>query len=118
MEATIQFNQLHVDKEEAQPNPDLEILPQEQHVWRMPELPPGYELLLTNQEPSGSGEDHRTLRRMVPIVLQRQVQKDKEWVQEPKYFIYRPAEGVENDPSFVERRSSGINQFQKGPRTS
>ncbi|MBW0499286.1 hypothetical protein O181_039001 [Austropuccinia psidii MF-1] len=34
--------------------------------------------LLTHQELSGSVEDHRTLRRMEPIVLQRQGQKDKE----------------------------------------
>ncbi|MBW0546785.1 hypothetical protein O181_086500 [Austropuccinia psidii MF-1] len=31
-----------------------------------------HELLLTHQELSGSGEDHRTLRRVEPIVLQRQ----------------------------------------------
>ncbi|MBW0586798.1 hypothetical protein O181_126513 [Austropuccinia psidii MF-1] len=35
MEATIQSNQMDVDKEEARPN-----LPQERHIWRMPELPP------------------------------------------------------------------------------
>ncbi|MBW0570495.1 hypothetical protein O181_110210 [Austropuccinia psidii MF-1] len=44
----------------------------------------GHELLLTHQELSGSGEDHRTLRRLEPIVLQRQGQKDKELVEEPK----------------------------------
>ncbi|MBW0592174.1 hypothetical protein O181_131889 [Austropuccinia psidii MF-1] len=32
----------------------------------------GYELLLTHQEFSGSGEDHRSLRRVEPIVFQRQ----------------------------------------------
>ncbi|MBW0538050.1 hypothetical protein O181_077765 [Austropuccinia psidii MF-1] len=31
----------------------------------------GHELLLTHEELSGSGEDHRTLRRVEPIVLQR-----------------------------------------------
>ncbi|MBW0492388.1 hypothetical protein O181_032103 [Austropuccinia psidii MF-1] len=40
MEAAIQSNQMDMDKEEARPNPDLESLPQERHVWRMPELPP------------------------------------------------------------------------------
>ncbi|MBW0522822.1 hypothetical protein O181_062537 [Austropuccinia psidii MF-1] len=40
----------------------------------------GHELLLTHQELSGSGEDHRTLRRLEPIVFQRQCQKDKELV--------------------------------------
>ncbi|MBW0562817.1 hypothetical protein O181_102532 [Austropuccinia psidii MF-1] len=35
MEATIQSNQMDVDKEEERPN-----LPQKRHIWRMPELPP------------------------------------------------------------------------------
>ncbi|MBW0489826.1 hypothetical protein O181_029541 [Austropuccinia psidii MF-1] len=35
----------------------------------------GYELLLTHQEISGSGEDHITLTRMEPIVLKIQDQK-------------------------------------------
>ncbi|MBW0584486.1 hypothetical protein O181_124201 [Austropuccinia psidii MF-1] len=37
----------------------------------------GHELLLTHHELSGSGKDHRALRIMEPIVLQRQCQKDK-----------------------------------------
>ncbi|MBW0493646.1 hypothetical protein O181_033361 [Austropuccinia psidii MF-1] len=77
----------------------------------------GHELLLTHQELSGSGEDHRTLRRVKPIVLQRQGQKDKELVKEPKSFIFRPEEGIENDPSFG-RRLSGIYQLQKHPKRS
>ncbi|MBW0541395.1 hypothetical protein O181_081110 [Austropuccinia psidii MF-1] len=40
MEATIQSNQMDVDKEEANPNPEVPSLPQERHIWRMPELPP------------------------------------------------------------------------------
>ncbi|MBW0592928.1 hypothetical protein O181_132643 [Austropuccinia psidii MF-1] len=35
----------------------------------------GHELLLTHQELSGSGGDHRTLRRVEPIFFQRQDQK-------------------------------------------
>ncbi|MBW0491394.1 hypothetical protein O181_031109 [Austropuccinia psidii MF-1] len=50
-------------------------------VGNMPKpLAGGHELLLTYQEISGSVEDHITLRRMEPIVLQRQapeVSKDK-----------------------------------------
>ncbi|MBW0569179.1 hypothetical protein O181_108894 [Austropuccinia psidii MF-1] len=62
-------------------------------VGNMPTpLAGSHELLLTHQEPSGSGEDHRALRR--------------------------PEEGVENDPSFGERRPSGIYQLQKCPKTS
>ncbi|MBW0548439.1 hypothetical protein O181_088154, partial [Austropuccinia psidii MF-1] len=40
MEATIQSNQMDVDKEEAIPNPEVPNLPQERHIWRMPALPP------------------------------------------------------------------------------
>ncbi|MBW0593070.1 hypothetical protein O181_132785 [Austropuccinia psidii MF-1] len=78
----------------------------------------GHELLLTHQELSGSGEDHRALKRFQPIFLQRQGQKDKELVEKSKSFIHRPEEVVGNDPSFVERRPSGIYQLQKYPRTS
>ncbi|MBW0541666.1 hypothetical protein O181_081381 [Austropuccinia psidii MF-1] len=39
MEATIQYNQMDVDREEARPGPDLASIPQERHVWRIPELP-------------------------------------------------------------------------------
>ncbi|MBW0504330.1 hypothetical protein O181_044045 [Austropuccinia psidii MF-1] len=145
MEPTINSNQMDLDKEEAIPEPDLAVLPEERHVWRMPEFPPipqvnilraepfpsgsnrnisvpiqklfqsskrrgvgnipkplaeGHELLLTHQELSGSGEDHRTLRRVDPTVLQRQGQKDKELVKESKSFIHRPEEGTGNDSIF------------------
>ncbi|MBW0588218.1 hypothetical protein O181_127933 [Austropuccinia psidii MF-1] len=64
---------------------------QRRRVGNMPKpLAGGHELLLTHQELSGSGEDHRTLRRLEPIVLQRQGQKYKELVEEPKSFIHRP----------------------------
>ncbi|MBW0578632.1 hypothetical protein O181_118347 [Austropuccinia psidii MF-1] len=62
----------------------------------------GHELLLIHQELSGSGEDHRALRRVDPIVLKRQGQKDKELVEELKYFICRPEEGIGNDPDLEE----------------
>ncbi|MBW0566278.1 hypothetical protein O181_105993 [Austropuccinia psidii MF-1] len=76
----------------------------------------GHELLLTHQELSGSGEDHRTLRMLEPIVLQRKSQKDKEFVEEPKSFIHRPEEGVENDSSFGDRRPGGVYQLQPSSR--
>ncbi|MBW0559194.1 hypothetical protein O181_098909 [Austropuccinia psidii MF-1] len=107
MEETIQSNQMDVDKEEARPNPEVSNLPQERHIWRMPEFPPipqakeeEWEICPSLwQELSGSGEDHRTLRRLEPIVLQRKSQKDKELVEEPKSFIHRPEEGVGNEPA-------------------
>ncbi|MBW0536479.1 hypothetical protein O181_076194 [Austropuccinia psidii MF-1] len=78
----------------------------------------GHELLLTHQELSGSGEDHRTLGRLEPIVCKRQSQKDKELVEEPNSFIHRPEEGMGNDSSFGDRMPSGVYQLQKCPKTS
>ncbi|MBW0579723.1 hypothetical protein O181_119438 [Austropuccinia psidii MF-1] len=57
------------------------------------------ELLLTHQELSGSGGDHRTLRRLEPIVLQRQGQKDKKLVEEPKSFIQDQKKELEMTPT-------------------
>ncbi|MBW0581651.1 hypothetical protein O181_121366 [Austropuccinia psidii MF-1] len=92
---------------------------QRRGMGNMPKpLAGGHELLLTHQELSGSGEDHRALRRLEPIVLLRQSQKDKELVEEPKSFIHRPEEGVGDDSSFGGRRPSGIYQLQKCLKTS
>ncbi|MBW0573773.1 hypothetical protein O181_113488 [Austropuccinia psidii MF-1] len=77
----------------------------------------GHELLLTHQELSGSGEDHRTLRRLVPIVLQRKGPKDQELVEEPKSFNHRPEEGTGNDSSFEYRRPSGVYKLQTSSRS-
>ncbi|MBW0556499.1 hypothetical protein O181_096214 [Austropuccinia psidii MF-1] len=77
----------------------------------------GHELLLTHQELSGSGEYHRTLRRLEPIFFQRQSQKYKELVEEPNSFIHRPEEGVRNDTSFGDRRPSGVYQLQTSSRS-
>ncbi|MBW0540915.1 hypothetical protein O181_080630 [Austropuccinia psidii MF-1] len=76
-----------------------------------------HELLLTRQEISGEGEDHRTLRRMEPICLQRQGQKDKELAEKSKSSIHTPEEGVGNDPNFGERRPSGIYPLQTSSRS-
>ncbi|MBW0536367.1 hypothetical protein O181_076082 [Austropuccinia psidii MF-1] len=85
---------------------------QRRGVGNMPKpLAGAHELLLTHQELSGSVEDHRTLRRLKAIVLQRQSQKDKELVEEQKSFIHIPEEGVENDSSFGDRSPSGIYQL-------
>ncbi|MBW0516856.1 hypothetical protein O181_056571 [Austropuccinia psidii MF-1] len=91
---------------------------QRRGVGNMPKhLAGGHALLLTHQEHSGSGEDHRTLRRLVPIVLQTKSQKDTELVEEPKSFIHRPDEGIGNASSFGDRRPSGVHQLQKSSRS-
>ncbi|MBW0537553.1 hypothetical protein O181_077268 [Austropuccinia psidii MF-1] len=106
IEAAIWSNQMDLDKEEVTSEKGLPSLPQKRHIWRMPEL-----------SPIPQGEDHRALRRVDPIGLQRQGQKDKELVEEPKAFICRPEEGIGNDPSFG-RRPSGLYQLQKHPKRS
>ncbi|MBW0560768.1 hypothetical protein O181_100483 [Austropuccinia psidii MF-1] len=132
MEAASQSNQMDVDKEEERPNLDMASLPQERHSWRISEFSPitqglypqnlmwtskreliqgGNKLLLTHQELSALREDHGALRRMEPIVLQRQGQKDKELVEEPKSFIHRPEEGVLNNSNLGERRPRAIYQL-------
>ncbi|MBW0513307.1 hypothetical protein O181_053022 [Austropuccinia psidii MF-1] len=90
---------------------------QRRGVGNMPKpLAGGHELFLTHQELSGSGEDHRTLRRLEPIVLQIQCQNNKELVEEPKSFIHRPEERVVNDSGFGERDPSGVYQLQTSSR--
>ncbi|MBW0478238.1 hypothetical protein O181_017953 [Austropuccinia psidii MF-1] len=70
-------------------------------VGNMPKpLEGGNELLITHQEISGSGEDHRTLRRLEHILLQSQ------------------EDGVGNHLSFVERRPIGIYRLQEFSKTS
>ncbi|MBW0582326.1 hypothetical protein O181_122041 [Austropuccinia psidii MF-1] len=91
---------------------------QRRGVGNMPKpLAGGHELLITHQELSGSGEDHRTLRRFEPIVLQSQGQKDKELVEEQKSFIHRPEERVGNDSNFGDRGPSGVYQLQTSSRS-
>ncbi|MBW0527335.1 hypothetical protein O181_067050 [Austropuccinia psidii MF-1] len=143
METPIQSSQMDLDKEEVRPEQGLPILPQERHIWRMPELPPipqvqieklvqsskqrgvvnmpkplegVHELLLTHQELSGSVEDNRALRRVEPIVLKRQGKTDTELVGETNSFICRPEEGIGNVLIFG-RRPSGVYQLQTSSRS-
>ncbi|MBW0589943.1 hypothetical protein O181_129658 [Austropuccinia psidii MF-1] len=59
----------------------------------------GQEFLLTHQELSGSGEDHRSFKRVAPIVLQRQHQKDKELVEEPSLLSIDQKKELEMTPA-------------------
>ncbi|MBW0493969.1 hypothetical protein O181_033684 [Austropuccinia psidii MF-1] len=86
-------------------------------VGNMPKpLARGHKFLLTYQELSGSGEDHRALERVNPIFLQSQDQKYKELVEKPMSFVCRPEEGIGNDPSFG-RRPSRVYQLQTRSRS-
>ncbi|MBW0538408.1 hypothetical protein O181_078123 [Austropuccinia psidii MF-1] len=54
---------------------------------------------------------------MESLVLHRKVSKDKELVEEPKYFIHTPKERTGDDPRFGERRTSSVNKLQISFRT-
>ncbi|MBW0554730.1 hypothetical protein O181_094445 [Austropuccinia psidii MF-1] len=77
----------------------------------------GHELLLTHEELSGSEEDLRNIRGVEPTALQRQGQKDKELVEEPKSFIHIQEEVAGNDSRFGERRPNGFYQIQDSSRS-
>ncbi|MBW0574575.1 hypothetical protein O181_114290 [Austropuccinia psidii MF-1] len=61
-----------------------------------------HELLLTHKELSGPGEDHKTLRRVDPIVLQRQSQKIKNWLKNRSLLFVDQKEEVEMTPALGE----------------
>ncbi|MBW0572385.1 hypothetical protein O181_112100 [Austropuccinia psidii MF-1] len=105
MEEMIQSKQMDLEMEEERPGPNLEGIPQERHIWRIPE----FSLI-------PQGEDHRTLRRMKSFVLQRKGQKDEELIEEKKYFIHILEERVGNDPSFGERMTTSVNKIQTSSR--
>ncbi|MBW0493109.1 hypothetical protein O181_032824 [Austropuccinia psidii MF-1] len=72
-------------------------------VGNMPKpLAGGHELLLTHQELSGSGEDHRTLRRVEPITLQRQIQKIKNWFKNQSLLSVDQKKELEMTPTLEE----------------
>ncbi|MBW0504133.1 hypothetical protein O181_043848 [Austropuccinia psidii MF-1] len=82
MEKAIQSNQMDLDKEEIRQEQCLPSLPQERHIWRMPELPPVPTNFDVNSEPeiiegnilraeplpSGS---HRNILVPIPKLVQR-----------------------------------------------
>ncbi|MBW0544605.1 hypothetical protein O181_084320 [Austropuccinia psidii MF-1] len=144
MDAAIQSNKMDLDKEEVRPEQGLPSLPQERHIWRMPELPAipqvptqklvqrgkrrgvgnmpkpftGHgTLLLTHKELSGSGEDHITLRRVEPIVLKRQGQKVKNWLKNQSLLSVDQKKGLEMDPA-LEEDSLASTSSKEAPEAS
>ncbi|MBW0500932.1 hypothetical protein O181_040647 [Austropuccinia psidii MF-1] len=63
----------------------------------------GHELLLEHQELSQSGEDHRALRRMEPIVLQRQGKKIKNWLKNQSLLSIDQKKELEMTPALEEK---------------
>ncbi|MBW0582813.1 hypothetical protein O181_122528 [Austropuccinia psidii MF-1] len=59
----------------------------------------GHEPLLTHQQLSGSGEDHRPLRRLEPIVLQNKVKKIKNWLKNQSLLSIDQKKELEMTPT-------------------
>ncbi|MBW0526184.1 hypothetical protein O181_065899 [Austropuccinia psidii MF-1] len=95
----------------------------------------GHKLLLTHQELSGSGENNRNLRRMDPIVLERQDQKIKNWlknqsflpIDQEKELEMTSALGKEGPmasttskpaPEMSKDKPKGAQKKKKGPRNN
>ncbi|MBW0571097.1 hypothetical protein O181_110812 [Austropuccinia psidii MF-1] len=78
----------------------------------------GHELLLTHQEASGSGEDHRTLRRLEPIVLQRQGQKDKELVENQSLLSISHKKELEMTPDLEKEVPVASSSSKPAPEVS
>ncbi|MBW0592604.1 hypothetical protein O181_132319 [Austropuccinia psidii MF-1] len=92
---------------------------QRRGVGNMPKtLAGGHELLLTHQELSRSGEDHRTLRRMETPVFQRQGQKDKELVEEPKYISIDQKKQLEMTPALETEAPVASTSSKPAPEVS
>ncbi|MBW0554976.1 hypothetical protein O181_094691 [Austropuccinia psidii MF-1] len=91
---------------------------QRRGVGNMPKpLVGGHELLLTHQELSGTGEHHRTLRRLEPIVLQRQDPK-KELEMTPALETEGPVASRSSKPApeVSKDKHKGPQKKQKGPK--
>ncbi|MBW0564768.1 hypothetical protein O181_104483 [Austropuccinia psidii MF-1] len=75
----------------------------------------GHELLLTHQELSGSGEDHRALETLEPIVLQRQEERVGKT---PDLETEAPVASTSSKPApeMSEDKPKGPQKKQRGPK--
>ncbi|MBW0579363.1 hypothetical protein O181_119078 [Austropuccinia psidii MF-1] len=96
---------------------DKNVIPEERHKWRMPELPPvpkdlnhfqqaaveiyhsqyknwHHELLSSSEEVHGARKDRGTSEVLDTHVFQRTIPTDKSFVDKPKHFIKGPEEEV------------------------
>ncbi|MBW0527312.1 hypothetical protein O181_067027 [Austropuccinia psidii MF-1] len=100
MEATSLSNHMDMDKEEAGLSPEVESLPQERHIWRIPELPP-----IPQEE--GTGNDSRFGERRPSGVYR--LQTSSRSVQRQAQRISEGAERSQ-EPSRQEQRQSQLAQ--------
>ncbi|MBW0480243.1 hypothetical protein O181_019958 [Austropuccinia psidii MF-1] len=72
----------------------------------------GYELLLTHKEISGSGEDHRALRRMYSFFFQRQGRNIKNWLKNQGILSKDQKKELEMTPA-LEKEGSVVSKSSK-----
>ncbi|MBW0541073.1 hypothetical protein O181_080788 [Austropuccinia psidii MF-1] len=58
-----------------------------------------HDLLLTHQEISGLGEDHRTVRSLEPIALQSKVKNIKNWLKNQSLLSIEQKKELEMTPA-------------------
>ncbi|MBW0550355.1 hypothetical protein O181_090070 [Austropuccinia psidii MF-1] len=78
----------------------------------------GHELLLTHQELSGSVEDHRPLRRLEPIVLQRKSQKDNNWLMNQSLLSIDQNNELEMTPALKSEGPVACSSSKPAPEVS
>ncbi|MBW0561850.1 hypothetical protein O181_101565 [Austropuccinia psidii MF-1] len=131
MEATIQSSQMDVDKEEARPNPEVSNLPQERHIWRMPELPPIpqglkhfqvaaieiYQFQYKNWFRAAKEEEWEIFPSLWQGAMNSYLHI-KSFLGQEKTIDLLGEEVTGNDSSFGDRRPSGVYQLQNCPKTS
>ncbi|MBW0556606.1 hypothetical protein O181_096321 [Austropuccinia psidii MF-1] len=104
MEETIQFSQMDAGREDERPRPDKACLPQERTLWRMPDLAHPPRCVPTSFDIDSKpeliqGEHQRTLRRVEPILLQRQVRKRKNWLKNQSLLSIDQKKELEMTPA-------------------
>ncbi|MBW0584909.1 hypothetical protein O181_124624 [Austropuccinia psidii MF-1] len=122
MEATIQSNQMDVDKEEARPTQEVSNLPQERHIWRMPELPPIpqaieiYQFQYRNWFREAKEEEWEICPSFWQGAMNSYLHI-KRFLGKEKTIELLGEEGVGNVSSFGDRRPGGLYQLQTSSRS-
>ncbi|MBW0576309.1 hypothetical protein O181_116024 [Austropuccinia psidii MF-1] len=96
MEATIQSNWIDVDKEEARPNLKVSNLPQERHIWRMPELPRFPKLHIKSF--LGQEKTIELLRGWSPLSCKDKVKRIKNWLKNQSLLCIDQKKELEMTP--------------------
>ncbi|MBW0581812.1 hypothetical protein O181_121527 [Austropuccinia psidii MF-1] len=78
----------------------------------------GHEILLTHQELSGSGEDHRAVRRLEPIVLQGKLKKMQNWLKNQSLLSIDQKKELEMIPALETKGPVAYTSSKPAPEVS